>query len=261
MAGVSAPLVIQHQTGSRLRKELAVLRQRNAELERWRLESQSGAASSLDEQAVRQRQQEREELLRLRAEVGSLRSPVSNLAGARSGTAGEKPPASGSEEPRVPAASWANVGLATPRTALQTLSWAKANRETGTLVNALAWVDEQTRASIEGLFAAAPEAVRAQYGSAGGFILSVVAEPWTRSGPMKRVPGHLRVARSRLHAGFMANTESDNLEVTRSGVRGKIHGRMNHEQPIAAVTALPTQLVREQGPRWCGGCAGSPGEP
>jgi len=141
------------------------------------------------------------------------------------------------------------------------LSWAKANRETGTLVNALAWVDEQTRASIEGLFAAAPEAVRAQYGSAGGFILSVVAEPWTRSGPMKRVPGHLRVARSRLHAGFMANTESDNLEVTRSGVRGKIHGRMNHEQPIAAVTAPPTQLVREQGPRWRGGCAGGPGEP
>ena len=120
MAGVSAPLVIQHQTGSRIREELAVLRQRNAELERWRLESQSGAASSLDEQAVRQRQQEREELLQLRAEVGSLRSQVSNLAGARSGTAGEKPPASGSEEPRVPAASWANVGLATPRTALQT---------------------------------------------------------------------------------------------------------------------------------------------
>jgi thiamine phosphate synthase YjbQ (UPF0047 family) len=30
MAGVSAPLVIQHQAGSRLREELAVLRQRNA---------------------------------------------------------------------------------------------------------------------------------------------------------------------------------------------------------------------------------------
>ena len=82
----------------------------------------------------------------------------------------------------MPAASWANVGLATPRTALQTLSWAKANRDAGTLVSALAWADEQTRASLETLFAAAPETVRAQHGSVEGFLLNVVAEPWVRSG-------------------------------------------------------------------------------
>jgi hypothetical protein len=178
VAGVSAPLVIQQQTGSRLREELAVLRQRNAELERWRLDHPL-PPSTLDGHGV----QGRDELLRLRAEVGSLRSQVSNLAGARSETVSPKAPATGSsEEPSIPAAGWANVGLATPRTALQTLSWAKANHDAGTLVGALAWADEQTRAALEALFAAAPETVRAQHGSVEGFMLSVVAEPWVRSG-------------------------------------------------------------------------------
>jgi len=182
MAGVSAPLVIQHQAGSRLREELAVLRQRNAELDRRLLERPS-PSSPLDGPGGQGRPQERDELLRLRAEVGSLRSQASNLASARSGTAtANAPVTSGSEEPPVPAASWANVGLATPRTALQTLSWAKANRDAGTLVSALAWADEQTRASLETLFAAAPETVRAQHGSVEGFLLNVVAEPWVRSG-------------------------------------------------------------------------------
>src|SRR5437867_5976151 len=43
---------------------------------------------------------------------------------------------------------------ATPSATFQTLTWAKANRETNGIANALAWADEHSRSRIEAVFAA-----------------------------------------------------------------------------------------------------------
>ncbi len=178
VAGVSTSLVMQYQSSARLRHEIASLRQQGAELERLREENQRLAARATAPEETAKQQQERTELLRLRGEVSSLRARAAELSKAREGRAKEaasKP--APADVPLIPAESWANVGHATPSAAFQTLTWAKANRATNVIANSLAWGDERSRSQIEALFASAPEHVRAKYGSADAFILSLFDYP------------------------------------------------------------------------------------
>jgi hypothetical protein len=89
---------------------------------------------------------------------------------------GRSPKPSAPDAPLVPAENWANVVFAASST-FQTLTWAKANRDTNVIANSLAWADEHSRSSIEALFASAPESVRSKYGSADAFILSLFDYP------------------------------------------------------------------------------------
>lgn len=178
VASISTPLVIQHQTNGRLLGEIAALRQQSAELERLREENQRLAALNVDAGEAERRRQEHAELMRLRGEVASLRARPSKLGGARAESAKPKSPKpNASEAPLVPAENWANVGFATPSSTFQTLTWAKANRDTNVIANSLAWSDEHSRSSIEAIFASAPESVRSKYGSADAFILSLFDYP------------------------------------------------------------------------------------
>ena len=64
-----------------------------------------------------------------------------------------------------------NVGFADPASTYQTLQWAKMKGDTNVIFDAVAWGDQRSRAEVEAVFAAAPEAVRAKYGSADEFML------------------------------------------------------------------------------------------
>ena len=75
--------------------------------------------------------------------------------------------------PMIPAASWKNAGFATPASALQTLNWAAANRDTNAFLNGVSW-DPQARAQADALFAALPDSVRQQYGSVDGVIIDMM---------------------------------------------------------------------------------------
>src|SRR5262249_4972031 len=75
---------------------------------------------------------------------------------------------------------WRNMGFQVPSATVQTLEWAKINGDTNVIANGLAWADDKTRAEVEALFAAAPELVRARYGSADPYVLSL----FHHSGPM-----------------------------------------------------------------------------
>ena len=175
MAAVSTPLVLQHQTNTRLQEELSALRQQNAQLEQWRQENPRPAAQNTEDTA--QRKNERDELLRLRAEVTALRAQAEaskTRAAALRPTTG---PGSEPATPLVPAESWANVGFASPVDSFQTLHWARVRRDTNVIANSLAWSDERTRDQIESLFAAAPESVRQRYGTADAYILSLFDHP------------------------------------------------------------------------------------
>jgi RNA polymerase sigma factor (sigma-70 family) len=178
MAGISTPLVIQHQTNARLRGEIAALRQNSAALDRLQNENQRLSALQPDAREAERRREERAELMRLRGEVTALRAQASVAPKNREESAQVKPPKpSVPEAPLIRAEAWANVGLATPSAAFQTLTWAKANRDTNVIANSLAWSDEHSRSSIEALFASAPESVRSKYGSADAFILSLFDFP------------------------------------------------------------------------------------
>lgn len=174
VASVSTPVILQHQTTARLRREVAALRQENAELKQWRLENPSSAAEPVDPRETARLQAERAELIRLRGEVSGLRAQANDLANARvRSTKAERAMQSGPDAPLVPAEDWANVGLGTPLAAFQTMTWAKANRETNVISQSVAWADENSRARIEAVFAAAPEPVRAKYESADAYVLSL----------------------------------------------------------------------------------------
>jgi hypothetical protein len=117
------------------------------------------------------------ELLRLRGKIGMLQARVSELSQTRA-RGGEAMPARPDprEAPPIQPAHWANVGLGTPLASYETLSWAKANRDTNVIAN-LAWADEISRSRIEAAFASAPESVRSKYGSADAYVLSLFDHP------------------------------------------------------------------------------------
>jgi len=72
---------------------------------------------------------------------------------------------------------WANVGFATPSASLQTLNWARAHGDTNVIANSLAWSDPETKAKLEAMFAALPEAMRSRYGSPDAYMLSFFNKP------------------------------------------------------------------------------------
>src|SRR5262249_48375878 len=74
---------------------------------------------------------------------------------------------------------WRNIGFQVPSAAVQTLEWAKINGDTNVIANSLAWADENSRAGVAAIFAAAPESVRARYGSADQYVLGL----FNHSGP------------------------------------------------------------------------------
>jgi hypothetical protein len=67
-----------------------------------------------------------------------------------------------------------------PSSTVQTIEWAKINGETNVILKALAWANENSRAGVEKIYAAAPESVRDRYGSAEVYILSL----FDHSGPL-----------------------------------------------------------------------------
>jgi hypothetical protein len=176
-AGVSAPIIVQHQTNARLREQIEALR---SQLSQTPQPQQAKVAADLA--GLEQLRSNNAELLRLRGEVTSLRQQVASFANNRNATEQLKAlKRSGEEEEGkallakspeillVPAHQWANVGFTTPAAAFQTLNWAVANHDTNAFAGALVW-DAQARARADALFAAAPESVRQRYGTVDGII-------------------------------------------------------------------------------------------
>lgn len=140
LVGSVAFTLLQYQTLSRLREETAVLRQEAAPVTGLRQENERLARANAAAEASSRN--ERNELLRLRAEVTRLRQQVNELAKA----APAPPPTVTSVRPSpgapglastptpaapdgfLPADQWADVGLATPEAAFQTVQWAMRER-------------------------------------------------------------------------------------------------------------------------------------
>jgi len=168
---VTTPIVLQHLANQRLKEEVAVLRQQTAETEKLR---EDGERLRMEAQSSEtQRSREQTELARLRGESAALKARAAK-AEAKTPTKAESKTADAAQASKgklLLAAEMRNVGFADPASAYQTLQWAKINGDTNVIFNALAWGDERTRAEVEAVFAAAPEAVRAKYGSADEFML------------------------------------------------------------------------------------------
>ena len=143
VAGVTTPLVFQHQSQVKLREDNQALWQQVTQLaaENERLSNLVARANS--SQALANGQPG--ELLRLRGEVGVLRQQKSEAerlleenrqlrAGLTNSQASQatNPPTPYSAP--VPKESWAFAGYATPEATLQTMVWAWSNRDADTLL-------------------------------------------------------------------------------------------------------------------------------
>jgi predicted transcriptional regulator len=180
-AAATLPLVIQYQTNNRLLGEITALKSQGTELSRLREELQRVSAES--QLLAEQRERERTELARLRGELAAIKGRKNQTAGAPHGANPAQPAGQGDESksgPLVPRDQWRNVGFQIPSATVQTLEWAKVGGDTNVVANALAWADANSRAGVEAIFAAAPESVRAKYGSADQYVLSL----FDHSGPM-----------------------------------------------------------------------------
>ena len=179
LASVATPIIVQHQTSTRLKAQIEALRSQLAAVS----QGQQADVAATDTGELERLRRENGELLRLRAEVATLRqrvaaipnSPVESndrmnaLKQASEAAEAKALLAKSPEIPMVAAHQWANVGFATPAAAFQTLNWAIANRDTNAFGNALVW-DSQAKARADALFAAAPESVRQKYGTVDGVI-------------------------------------------------------------------------------------------
>jgi len=174
-ASVTAPIVLQHLANQRLKGEVAVLRQQTAEMETLREDGERLMAEARSSES--QRAKELAELARLRGELVALKARETKPeAMTKSKTSTKAVPktadaAHASTGKLLLAGEMRNVGIADPASAYQTLQWAKMKGDTNVIRNAVAWRDERTRAEAEAVFAGAPEAVRAKYGSADEYML------------------------------------------------------------------------------------------
>src|SRR5204863_6898234 len=136
--------------------------------ERLRAEAQS---------SERQRAKEQTELARLRGELAALKAretkaeAVGKVKGSTKAESKTADAAQASTGKLLLAEEMRNVGFADPASTYQTLQWAKMKGDTNVIFDAVAWGDQRSRAEVEAVFAAAPEAVRAKYGSADEFML------------------------------------------------------------------------------------------
>ena len=170
-ASLTTPIVFQHLANQRLGEEVAGLRQQAAETEKLREEGERLRAEA--QSSGRERAREQAELARVRGELAGLKASETKV-GARGSIKTESKAteaAQASAGKLLLAEEMRNVGFGDPASAYQTLQWAKMKGDTNVIFNALAWGDERTRAEVAAVFAAAPEAVRAKYGSADEFIL------------------------------------------------------------------------------------------
>jgi RNA polymerase sigma factor (sigma-70 family) len=180
-ASVTAPIVLQHQQISGLAGELAALQQQGSESDQLRTEVDRLIADA--RLMENQRAKEQAELMRLRGELSALKARAPKTPGVAQDSASAGHPADITKPAIgtvVRAEEWKNVGFQFPSSTVQTLEWAKVNGDTNLIFNAIAWGDEQSRAGMESIFAAAPESVRERYGSADAYVASL----FNHSGPM-----------------------------------------------------------------------------
>src|SRR5437667_11992604 len=177
-ASVTTPIVLQHLANQRLKEEVAVLRQQTAETEKLREDGQRLRAEAQSSES--QRAKEQTELARLRGELAALKARETKAEAAskaKASTKGEsktEDAAQASTGKLLLAEEMRNVGFADPASTYQTLQWAKMKGDTNVIFDAVAWGDQRSRAEVEAVFAAAPEAVRAKYGSADEFMLHLL---------------------------------------------------------------------------------------
>src|SRR5262245_63149784 len=109
VAGVATPLVLQHQTVTRLREEHSALQEqaRQADILRGENEKLSGQLAD-EHQSHSLNKAQLSELLRLRGEVGPLRRDSQELAKLRAAQRAQQnaPPQPAPPRDFVPAAAW-----------------------------------------------------------------------------------------------------------------------------------------------------------
>ena len=182
-ASVTTPLVLQHQTNTRLRGEIARLR---AEL----APPAPAQTISSDTSELERLRGEREELLRLRGQVTQLRQQVANQQKAPTNTVIEernKPDdrlafelenartllTKSPEIPMIRTNEFRNAGYATALASFHTENWAAANRDTSAMLNAIG-LEPEARTRADELFAQMPEAIRQKYGSVDALLVDWV---------------------------------------------------------------------------------------
>ena len=177
-ASVTTPLVLQHQTNSRLREEIA------------RLQAQRATAPTqnvaTDASQLERLRAEQHELSRLRGEVTQLRQQLVNAPKANNapGAGGNKANDRRAEElenakrllakspeiPMVRSNEFRNAGYGSPLDSFHTLNWAAANKDANAMLSAVG-LEPDARARANELFAQMPEAIRQKYGSVDALLV------------------------------------------------------------------------------------------
>jgi RNA polymerase sigma factor (sigma-70 family) len=177
-AGITTPLIMQNQTNSRLRAEIARL-----QAERAAPPAQNVATDAVE---LERRRSEQKELSRLRGEVTQLRQELAtapkgnNVPSAGRNKADNRRAeelenarrllAKSPEIPMVHSNEFRNAGYATPLDSFHTLNWAAASKDANTMLNAVG-LEPDARARANELFAQMPEAIRQKYGSVDALLV------------------------------------------------------------------------------------------
>ncbi len=176
-ATAATSIVVQHQANTRLKEQIETLREQLAAV------PSQQPVSAADPAEVERLRHQVQDLARLRGEIAGLRQRLAATASNQTNSidrakamkaANEEAEAKAllaksPEIPMVPAYQWTNAGFGTAASALQTLNWAIANRDTNVFASSLIW-DTQAKSRADALFDAAPEEVRQKYGTVDAVI-------------------------------------------------------------------------------------------
>ena len=174
LAGGITLILRQHQAIAHLRAQCTELEEKLAGLVREQTGNFRAAPGAMD---LKQTEDDRAELIRLRGQVAGLRRNAQDRETARSELAQlrtqlQSASAAKSEqggqilaEGLAPALSWRNAGFNSPAEAYETLHWALNYGQAQVFMKAFV-LDGEAKAKADALFATIPESLRKKYSSA-----------------------------------------------------------------------------------------------
>jgi RNA polymerase sigma factor (sigma-70 family) len=181
VAAIATPLILQHQTISRLRAENHALQEHLGQPNKV---PQSTSSPALTAAETERMQNEHAELLRLRAETARLRGQQQELSrlqdeNKRLKTVSDRP-APSTHDKFVSSATWANLGFNSPLDSLQTAHWAVRNADIQRFKESMLFT-ESAKQYLTNLMAKMPgdilaEAQKQGFGLEEGLLFPMIAK-------------------------------------------------------------------------------------
>jgi hypothetical protein len=175
-------LLLERQSNTQLREEVALLRGEVRELAKQRETARAEANRAASNLAPGAQESDRAEIARLREEMDALKAKAQEFGKVTQGLKAAIAAASAGKSPvdslpvkLIPVTDWKNAGKATPAATVETVLWGAVGGDVDLVAGSVEFTPS-ARAKAQALLDALPPETRAQYGSPEKLVALMIAK-------------------------------------------------------------------------------------